>query len=251
MAVKADKTVRLGPFMKLARPEMIEAVALAGFDFALVDMEHGPIGQSELYAVVMAAERRNLPLIVRVPVREEPYIKWCLDLGVRHIQVPSVETAEDVAFCIRNSYFSPLGMRGLCRFTRAADFGAKPRDVYLSEANEKTQLILQVEGQRGAANLPEILGAAPKGSILFIGPYDLSQSLGKPGQIWDPEVVGQIESIVAKCTAKDVGVGIFADSPEGVAFWAKRGIGLIEYGSDLNIFMAGAAWLRREAKLPE
>lgn len=131
MAVKADKAVRLGPFMKLARPEMIEAVALAGFDFALVDMEHGPTGQSELYAVVMAAERRNLPLIVRVPVREEPYIKWCLDLGVRHIQVPSVETAEDVAF------------------------------------------------------------------------------------------------------------------------WAKRGIGLIEYGSDLNIFMAGAAWLRREAKLPE
>jgi len=249
MADKEIRKVRLGPFVKIARPEMIEAIALAGFDFVLVDMEHGPMSQSDLYPIVLAAERRNLPLIVRVPICEEPYIKWCLDLGVRHIQVPSVETAEDVAFCVKNAYFSPLGMRGLCRFTRAADFSAKPRDLYLSEANEKTQLILQVEGQRGAANLPEILAAAPKGSILFIGPYDLSQSLGKPGQIWDPEVVGQIESIIAKCTAKSVGVGIFADTPEGVSFWSKRGVQLIEYGSDLNIFMAGAAWLRKEAGL--
>lgn len=122
MAGKANKTTRPGPFMKLARPEMIEAVALAGFDLALVDMEHGPVSRSELYAVVMAAERRNLPLVVRVPVREEPYIKWCLDPGVRHIQVPSVETAEDAAFGVRNSYFNPPGMRGLCRFTRAAAF---------------------------------------------------------------------------------------------------------------------------------
>jgi len=241
--------MRLGPFMKFARPEMIEAVALAGFDFALVDMEHGPISQHELYAAVLAAERRNLPLIVRIPTREENYFKWCLDLGVRHIQVPSVETVEDVATCIRHSYFSPQGMRGLCRFTRAAEFGAKPRNFYLSEANEKTQLILQIEGQRGVANLPEILDAAPKGSILFIGPYDLSQSLGKPGQIWDSEVVAQIESIVSRCAAKDLGVGIFTDTPEGIRFWAQRGVQLIEYASDLNIFMAGAAWLRKEAKL--
>ncbi|MDE2134321.1 MAG: aldolase [Alphaproteobacteria bacterium] len=240
---------QLGPFMKFARPEMIEVVALAGFDFALVDMEHGPVGHNELYAAVLAAERRNLQLIVRIPVIEEPYFKWCLDLGVRHIQVPSVETPEDVAFCIRNSYFDPQGMRGLCRFTRAADFGAKPRDGYLAEANGKTQLILQIEGQRGVANLPEILAAAPYGSILFIGPYDLSQSLGKPGQIWDREVVAQIEAIVAKCEARELGVGIFTDTPEGVRFWAERGVGLIEYGSDLNVFMAGAAWLRKEAGL--
>ena len=251
MADKANKTMRLGPFVKLARPEMIEAIALAGFDFAVVDMEHVAVGQNDLYPLVLAAERRGLQLIVRIPVREEPYFKWCLDLGIRHIQVPFVETAEDVDYCIKNSYFSPQGLRGLCRFVRAADFSAKPRAEYLAEANEKTQLILQVEGQRGVANLPEILGAAPKGSTLFIGPYDLSQSLGKPGQIWDQEVVGQIEAIVAKCAAKNIGVGIFTDTPEGIGFWAERGVSLIEYASDLNIFMSGAARLRKEAKLPD
>ena len=251
MAELARKAIRLGPFVKVARPEMIEAIALAGFDLAVVDMEHVAVAQNDLYPLVLAAERRNLQLIVRIPACEEPYFKWCLDLGVRHIQVPFVETAEDVATCVRNSYYAPQGMRGLCRFVRAADFSAKPRAEYLAEANAKTQLILQIEGQRGVANLPEILDAAPKGSTLFIGPTDLSQSLGKPGQIWDPEVVGQIESIVAKCAAKNVGVGIFTDTPEGIGFWAQRGVSLIEYATDLNIFMAGAAWLRKEAKLPE
>jgi 4-hydroxy-2-oxoheptanedioate aldolase len=251
MAVKANKTMRLGPFVKVARPEMIEAIALAGFDFAVVDMEHVALAQNDLYPLVLAAERRGLQLIVRIPVREERYFKWCLDLGIRHIQVPFVETAEDVAHCIKNSYFAPQGLRGLCRFVRAADFSAKPRAEYLTEANEKTRLILQVEGQRGVANLPEILAAAPKGSTLFIGPYDLSQSLGKPGQIWDPEVVGQIESIVAKCAAKNIGVGIFTDTPEGIGFWAERGVNLIEYSSDLNIFLAGAVRLRKEAKLTD
>ncbi len=249
MADKENKKMQLGPFVKVARPEMIEAIALAGFDLAVVDMEHVPVSQNDLYPLVLAAERRNLELIVRIPVREEPYFKWCLDLGIRNIQVPFVETAEDVAYCVKNSYFGPQGMRGVCRFVRAADFSATPREVYLSEANERTRLIFQVEGQRGVDNLPEILDAAPKSSILFIGPYDLSQSLGKPGQIWDPAVVAQIEAIVAKCSTKGVGVGIFTDTPEGIGFWSQRGVQLIEYATDLKIFMAGAAWLRREAKL--
>ena len=176
MAETAKKAMRLGPFVKVARPEMIEAIAFAGFDLAVVDMEHVPVSQNDLYPLVLAAERRNLQLIVRIPAREQRYFMWCLDLGIRHIQVPFVETAQDVATCVENSYFSPQGMRGLCRFVRAADFSAKPRDEYLAGANQSTQLIFQVEGQRGVANVPEILDAVPKGSVLFIGPYDLSQS---------------------------------------------------------------------------
>lgn len=240
--------MRLGPFVKCAHPEMIEAIALAGFDFAVVDMEHVALGPGGLYPLVLAAERREMELIVRIPVREEAYFKWCLDLGIRNIQVPFVETAEDVAYCVRNAYFSPLGMRGVCRFVRAADYSAKPRERYLSEANEATNLIFQVEGQRGVANLPEILDAVPAGCILFIGPYDLSQSLGMPGDIWNPVVVDAMETIVAKCKAKKVGVGVFTDTPDGIGFWAERGIDLIEYATDLNIFLSGACWLRDQTK---
>lgn len=241
----------LGPFVKCPHPEMIEAIGLAGFDFAVVDMEHTPLSPRDLYPLVLAAERRGLELIVRIPMKDECYFKWCRDLGIRHIQVPFVESAEDVVQAIARSYFSPIGTRGLCRFVRAADFSAKPRDEYLQDANDTVQLILQVEGQRGVDNLTEILDATPKGSILFIGPYDLSQSLGKPGQIWDEEVVKVLEKIVVQCAEKNVGVGIFTDTPDGVRFWADRGIELIEYGSDLNVFMVGAAQLRIDAKLPQ
>ena len=250
MTDRPNHAVRLGPFVKCAHPEMIEAIALAGFDFAVVDMEHVALGPRDLYPLVVAAQLRGLELIVRIPAREEAYFKWCLDLGINHIQVPFVESAEDVATCIRHSYFSPLGMRGVCRFVRAADYSATPRERYLAEANRTTQLILQVEGQRGIDNLDEILAAAPKGAILFIGPYDLSQSLGKPGDIWAPEVVRAIEDIVVKCRAKEVGVGIFTDTPDGIGFWAQRGVGLIEYATDLHIFLSGAAALRAGIRLP-
>ena len=241
----------LGPFVKCPHPEMIEAIALAGFDFAVVDMEHVPVTPRDLYPLVLAAENRGLELVVRIPAKEEQWFKWCRDLNIRSIQVPFVETAADVETAIRHSYFSPAGARGLCRFVRAADFSAKPGAHYISEANDSVRLILQVEGKTGVENIDEILAAAPPGSILFIGPYDLSQSVGKPGQIWDAEVVSLIEDIVARCAAENVGVGIFTDTPDGVNFWSKRGVRLIEYGSDLSIFMSGAAKLREATRVDD
>ena len=240
--------MRWGPFVKCPHPEMIEAIALAGFDLAVVDMEHVALGPRDLYPLVLAAERRGLELVVRIPARDEPYFKWCLDLGIRNIQVPFVESAEDVKYCIDNAYFSPLGMRGLCRFVRPADYSAKPREQYLAEANDGVRLIFQVEGQKGVANLPHILEAAPPQSTLFIGPYDLSQSLGKPGQIWDPVVVAAIEDIVKRCRTRGLDVGIYTDTPEGIDFWAERGVRLIEYATDLAILMSGAKALREGVK---
>jgi 4-hydroxy-2-oxoheptanedioate aldolase len=238
-----------GPIMKCPHPEMVESIALAGFDFALVDMEHTPLGPRDLYPLVLAAEARGFSLAVRIPAREEQYFKWCRDLNIRRIQVPFVEAAEDVLYAVKNCLFSPLGERGLCRFVRAADFSAKSRDEYLAYANGSIQLILQVEGKRGVDNLDEILAAAPTGSVLFIGPYDLSQSLGKPGQIWDDEVVKIMEGIVVKCAERGIGVGVFTDTVAGAKFWSDRGVYLIEYASDLNIFMSGAQSLLKETDL--
>jgi 4-hydroxy-2-oxoheptanedioate aldolase len=87
------------------------------------------------------------------------------------------------------------------------------------------------------ANINEILEVIPSEASLFIGPYDLSQSMGKPGQIWDPEVVAKMESIVALCAAKGVSLGTFTDSPEGIKFWKERGLSFIQYASDLNLFI--------------
>ena len=229
--------VELGVFVKCPHPEMIEAIGIAGLDFAVVDMEHTPLGPRDLYPLVLAAERRNLDLVVRIPRKEDAYFKWCRDMNVARIQVPHVETAADAQYAVRHSFFMPRGERGLCRFVRAADFSGMTKSTYLETANAATPLILQIEGQRAMANLPEILAAMPTGNALFIGPYDLSQSMGKPGQIWDPDVIAAMEAIIAQCRARQIRVGVFTDTPEGVRFWAARGIAFLEYASDLNLFM--------------
>lgn len=230
----------LGLFVKCPHPEMIEAMALAGFDFAVVDMEHTPLGPRDLYPLVLAAESRGMPLIVRIPQKLDAYFKWCRDLNVSLIQVPNVETVEDVKYAIRHTYFSPMGERGLCRFVRAANFSALTKDAYLERANSNNQLIFQIEGKNALDNLPAILEELPPQSSIFIGPYDLSQSLGKPGQIWDAEVVAAMDGIIEMCRPKGVKVGTFTDTPEGLEFWAKRGLAYLEYASDLNVFISGS-----------
>lgn len=229
----------IGPFIKCPHPEMIESCGIAGFDFAVVDMEHTPLSPRDLYSLVLAAECRELDLVVRIPANSEEYFKWCLDLGVKSIQVPHVQSAADVRYAIQNSYFCPRGERGVCRFVRSADFSGLERQEYFAKANEQTQLILQVEGKVGLENIQEILEAGPF-HILFIGSYDLSQSLGKPGQIWDPEVVSAIQSIISDCSKRAVRVGTFTDSPEGIKFWIDAGVHMIQYTSDLHLFMQGA-----------
>ena len=226
----------LGVFVQCPHPEMIEAIALAGFDFAVIDMEHAPLGPRDLYSLVLAAECRKLPIVVRIPQVEESYVKWCLDLNIRRIQIPQVETVDDVLLAIRHGFFSPKGERGLCRFVRAADFSAKPKDQYL-ESSRSVELIFQIEGESALKNLDAILDALPAGASIFIGPYDLSQSLGKPGDIWDAEVLDAMDVVIKKCKSKNIGVGTFTDTIDGIRHWRARGLDFIEYASDLNLFL--------------
>ncbi len=234
----------LGPFIKCPHPEMIEACGLAQFDFVVVDMEHTPLGPRDLYPLVLAAERRQIDIVVRIPEKMEMYIKWCLDLGVKLIQIPHIQSKADAERIREHSYFSPQGNRGLCRFVRAAEFSTLPQNEYREHAQQETQIILQVEGKAGLENIDEIL-EVPGIHLLLIGPYDLSQSLGYPGDIWNPVVVDAMTSLVQKCALKKMKVGTFTDTPEGILFWAKQGVSVIQYASDLNLFFSSVEILRK------
>jgi 4-hydroxy-2-oxoheptanedioate aldolase len=242
------KNFELGVFVKCPHPEMIEAIGISGLDFAIIDMEHTPVGPRELYPLVLAAERRNLSLITRIPFKQDAYFKWCRDLNISRIQVPHVETAEDALYAVKHSYFNPTGERGLCRFVRAADFGERVKTEYIKDANQQNRLILQIEGQRGLDNIDSIIEVVPEGVSLFIGPYDLSQSLGRPGDIWHPDVTDAMQSIIEKCHKKNLAVGTFTDSEDGIEFWRSKGIQFLQYASDLNLFIDSAKKLQRTTK---
>jgi 4-hydroxy-2-oxoheptanedioate aldolase len=224
----------IGPFMKTGEPAFVEAAGYAGFDFAILDMEHGPVSFENMQNNIRAAIISRMIPIIRVEDKNESNIGKALDIGAMGIQVPQIENAEQAREVIKAAKFYPEGQRGVCRFVRAAQYSSMDRYDYFRTAND-TLVILQLEGKEALENLEEILEV--KGiDVIFIGPYDLSQSLGIPGQISHPDVIAQMQRIVASAKERNITVGTFIDKIENVELWRKAGVCYLSYSVDVGIF---------------
>lgn len=223
-----------GPFMKTLDPAFVEAAGFAGFDYAILDMEHGPLGTENLANLLRAAGVASIVPIVRVPDISEQSIGKALDLGACGVQIPQVSDAEDAREALRLARFHPAGERGVCRFVRAAGYSSIPRSRYFAESNEAL-VILQLEGAKALANLDEILEVEGI-DVIFIGPYDLSQSLGVPGQVEAPVVAEAVATIAGKARTAGIAVGTFVDDAKAARKWVGAGIRYISYSVDVGIF---------------
>jgi 4-hydroxy-2-oxoheptanedioate aldolase len=228
--------VVLGPFMKFSDPAAVEVAGLAGFDFVIIDMEHGPISYESAQNLVRAAQLRNITPVIRVPENKEIYIQRALDIGAGAVQVPQVSTVEAARLVAGASKFFPQGARGMCRYVKAANYSATEKSEYFRKANEDVLTIIHIEGLEGVRNLHEIV-KVPGIDIIFIGPYDLSQSCGVPGQVDHPEVVAKMTEAVTMARKNGKVVGTFVESPESVAKWAKLGVQYLSYSVDVGIYM--------------
>jgi len=229
-----SKSPLFGPFMKSLDPAFIEIAGLSGFDYVILDMEHGPVSTDRLGDLIRAASVSGLTSIVRVPEISEQAIGKALDLGACGIQIPRIENADEAERAVYLSKFYPKGERGMCRFVRAAGYSSIPRTRYFQESNESL-LILQLEGKEALNNIDEILEVKDI-DILFIGPYDLSQSLGIPGEVKNPLVRNAMLSIASKAKQRGKAIGTFVDDMESAKFWADTGIQYISYSVDVGIF---------------
>lgn len=235
-----SKSNLIGPFVRIAKPEIIEMLAMAGFDFGVIDIEHGgAVNMNEVYPLILAAENRGIKLIARIPGVSEMHIKWLLDLGIGGLQIPHIKTKEDAQRAVEYSKFHPMGERGLCRFVRAADFSNTSKEEYITKANSKSIIILQIEGVEGAKNIEEITSVEGI-DIIFVGPYDLSQSMGLTGQIWHPDVANEITRIIEICKKKGIETGVFTDTPEGIKHWSQLGVKYLNYRIDTEMFLSFA-----------
>jgi 4-hydroxy-2-oxoheptanedioate aldolase len=236
----------IGPFVRIARPEIVEMLAMAGYDFGVIDLEHGgAISMNDVYPLILAAENRGIKLLARIPGVNEMYIKWLLDLGIGGLQIPHIKTKEDAERAVEYAKFKPMGERGLCRFVRAAEFSNIPKDEYIGKANSKSIIVLQIEGVEGAKNVEEI-SSVEGVDIIFVGPYDLSQSMGLTGQIWHPDVAKEITRIIEVCKKKNVATGVFTDTPEGIKHWSSLGVKYLNYRIDTEMFLDFAKKSRHE-----
>ena len=226
----------IGIILTLPAPELAEICADAGFDWLFLDMEHGQLDLKDVQRMCQAVGHR-CPCLVRIPANEEAWIKRALDIGVSGLIVPQVKTAEETARAVAPSKYPPEGQRSV-GITRAHRYGTQFQE-YVNTANQETAIVIQVEHIDSVRNVDRII-EVPGCDAIFIGPYDLSASLGKTGQIGDPEVQQAIARVKSACAAKNFPAGIFVRDFKMARSAAEEGYSLLAVGMDITLFSAAA-----------
>jgi 2-dehydro-3-deoxyglucarate aldolase/4-hydroxy-2-oxoheptanedioate aldolase len=226
----------IGTIITLPSPEIAEILAGAGFDWLFVDLEHSALGIREAQHILQAAEPQ-LPCLIRVPAIEEAWIKKALDIGASGIIVPQVKTAEMAGRAVGFGKYPPVGARSV-GIARAHGYGADFKD-YVASANDETAVIIQIEHIDAVNDIDNIL-RVPGIDGVFVGPYDLSASMGKIGMTTDPDVQDAISKVKRCAQQAKIPLGIFGASAESVKPYISSGYTLIAAGIDTLLFAKAA-----------
>lgn len=209
-----------------------EIISQSGFDWVMIDMEHSALSLDEV--------RDSLPVfgekmikIVRVPGNDDIWIKRVLDTGCDGILVPMVNSREEAEKIIMSSKYPPNGRRST-GLSRAHGYG-RTFSRYLEEANDTVHIMIQIEHIDGIKNIDTILKVRGIDSV-FIGPYDLSASMGLTGQVAHPDVIAAIDLIKSKCAEAKLPYGIFGSNPEVLIREIKDGCKFVLCGVDVSLF---------------
>jgi 2-keto-3-deoxy-L-rhamnonate aldolase RhmA len=221
----------IGTIFTTGSPQVAEIISLTGFDWVLIDMEHSTLSLDSVQNALQIVDDRVLK-IVRVPGNDEIWIKRVLDTGCDGILVPMVKTAEEARRVVMASKYPVEGQRSV-GLTRAHKYGAAFKE-YVSGANKDLVIMIQIEHADGVKNIDSILKVKGIDSI-FIGPYDLSASMGYMGQPGHPEVRKAITYIKKKCSEAGLTYGIFGSTPEAVAGEFTDGCTYLICGVDASI----------------
>jgi len=226
-----------GAWCNLGSRITVEIAASAGYDWVLMDQEHGPGGSETLLGQLQAMGQRACAPIVRIAWNEMPRFKRALDLGAMGIMVPYVQTAAEAQKAVSYLRYSPEGLRGVAASPRAAGYGVN-FESYYAEANRNLLSVHQIETARAVENLQEIAGVDGV-DVLFVGPLDLSLSVGMPKRFEDPEFC-KLLSKVALC-AKEAGkaAGILLPSIQLVDMVHGMGFTFVAVSSDGGMVVEG------------
>ncbi|MFC1635791.1 HpcH/HpaI aldolase/citrate lyase family protein [Planctomycetota bacterium] len=235
--IRSGETL-IGCWLNLGSSTTAEIVGTAGFDWVLIDLEHGTGTDKDVLYQLQALEHTPAAAVVRVESYERQRFHRILDLGAEGIMCPRINTVEEAQRAANAMRYQPEGVRGVARMVRATDFGTKSQDYF---ANSKDTLmgIVQVESEQVLHHLDEI--AAIDGiDILFVGPSDLSMALGIFGQLDHPRFIDALKTTAAAATKTGKATGVLMQSPEEFNKYHDLGFRFIACGADVTFVASGA-----------
>jgi len=233
-----------GCFVRYAEPSLAEYVAMLGWDFLVFDGEHGMLQPGDVEDLCRALELRDVTPIARVTTNQPHIILRFLDSGIHGVHVPWVNTPSAVEQAVRSVKYGPRGERGLAG-TRASEWGLRePLDAYVERANRETMVIVHIETREAADAIEEYV-AIDGVDVLFLGPTDLSQSMGHPGRADHPDVVAAMERVAEVVAPSDKVLGIYAGTAAMTEAWLARGARYFTTGLEMFLRDGMTAHLER------
>jgi 4-hydroxy-2-oxoheptanedioate aldolase len=222
----AGRTVA-GPIVNFNSPWFVDICAAVGFDFVIVDCEHGPMSPGEIEPMLRAAEAGGISALVRVPANDPSLILRFLDIGAAGIMVPHIDRQSDASIAVKAARYPPMGERGIAGTTRAAGYTlGLPLADYAAKANDGILVMAMVETSAAVDNVEEI-AATPGVDIIALGPNDLAASMGLIGQVTHPDVNASMDRVIATAKANGRWVSTTANTPEQARAAVARGVNIL------------------------
>ncbi len=225
---------------EVRNPNVAYMLAQCGYEYFIIDNEHGTFSPETVSNMIAAARGAGIAVIVRIPeIRRETILKP-LDSGAAGLLVPQVNTADQAREIIVHAKYPPMGDRGVGLRRAHSMYGRVDAAEYLKQANEDTFIAVQAENSTAIENLEEI-ATVPGIDCIFVGPSDLSVSLGIPGQVTHPREVKAIDRVIEVCNKHNIITGILMFDAAILKPWVEKGMRFVAYSSDISLLADAAA----------
>jgi 4-hydroxy-2-oxoheptanedioate aldolase len=226
-----------GFWLNLGSTITAEMAGLAGYDWVLLDHEHGPGSETTIIQQLQAVAATPATCLVRIAANEAARFKRVLDAGAAGVMVPYVSTPDEARAAVSSMRYPPRGMRGVAKLTRASSFGAR-FDEYFAHAHEWLVTLAQIETTEALGNV-DAIAAVDGVDVLFVGPMDLTTSFGIPGQYGDPRFHDALRTVADAAKRHGKAAGILLLDPANLGLCRELGYTVVALGSDGGAVAAG------------
>ena len=237
----------MGTFVFLPSADVVEILAIAGFDFVIIDLEHSPTNSETVLHMVRAAELHGMAPLIRVRENSEKLILQALEMGAEGIVIPFVRSADDVSRAVRSIRYAPEGARGTCTVSRSSKYGTLRRSFleHTQRTNDRIAIIALIEDMEGINAIQEILSCDPGVDAVLTGRTDLAASMGQMGQKNNAEVIAAAMRIIQAASRNSrpvhAGTGVAVGAPpDESAKWLDAGCRFLTYGTDIDLLYSAA-----------
>lgn len=221
-----------GTMLRLVKaPEVISLCAAAGWDYVVLDTEHRDYNSESVKSLSLIAKYENLSFLVRVPDKHYYQMANTLDLGAEGLVLPRVDTEKEVHHIIESTKYFPLGKRGASISNISTRFRDCSAEQFLEWSNKETLIVVQIETEQAVNQVDSIVSVEGVDAVM-IGPFDLSQSFGIPGQVRDSRVADAFQTVIEACNRHGVAPGVHLTTLEDAKLWASRGMRFITFQYD-------------------